>query len=219
MNPRIVIMGPQGAGKGTQSERLADYYNIEHVTTGGILRANKDMETAHGTPGEYMDRGELVPDEVMAAVVEEALEGLDGYVLDGYPRNRTQAEFLDDIADPDLILVVTVSEETSIERLSGRRECPDCGATYHIEFDPPATEGICDACGESLIQREDDQPAAIRRRLEIYHEETKPVIEFYRTKTDVPVVTVTGEDTPDSVFAEIRETVEETIEDPARIED
>lgn len=219
MNPRVVIMGPQGAGKGTQSERLAEYYDIEHVTTGGILRANKEMETAHGTPGEYMDRGELVPDEVMAAVVEEALDGLDGYVLDGYPRNATQAEFLAEIADPDLVLVLRVSQETSIQRLTGRRECPDCGATYHVDFDPPESDGVCDACGGDLIQREDDTPEAIRRRLELYHEETEPVVEFYRSETDVPVVTVDGEDGPDAVFGAVREAVETTIEDPSRPEE
>ncbi|MFB6111722.1 MAG: adenylate kinase [Halobacteriaceae archaeon] len=211
MNPRVVIMGPQGAGKGTQSERLAATYDIEHVTTGGILRANKDMETEYGTPGEYMDRGELVPDEVMAAVVDEALSGLDGYVLDGYPRNMAQAEYLAEIADPDLVLVVDVSEETSVERLSGRRECVDCGRTYHVDFDPPVDDGVCDACGGELIQREDDQPDAIRRRLEIYREETEPVVQFYRTETDVPVTTVDGEQTPDAVFADVRAVVEEQV--------
>lgn len=205
-------MGPQGAGKGTQSERLAAAHDIEHVTTGGILRANKEMETEHGTPGEYMDRGELVPDEVMAAVIEEALDGLEGYVLDGYPRNLSQAEYLDQVADPDLVLVVSVDEETSVERLSGRRECPDCGATYHVDFDPPDEDGVCDECGATLRRRDDDEPDAIRRRLEIYHEETAPVIAHYREETALPVAEVSGEGTPDEVFAAVTDAVASHVE-------
>jgi adenylate kinase len=216
MKPRVVMMGPQGAGKGTQSERLAEAFDIEHVTTGGILRANKDLETDHGTPAEYMDRGELVPDEVMAAIVDEALAGREGYVLDGYPRNLAQAEYLEEIADPHLVLVIDVSEETSIERLSGRRECPDCGETYHVDFDPPATAGVCEECGGDLIQREDDEPDAIKRRLEIYTDETAPVVDHYRTETDVPVETVDGERGPDAVFADVRETVASAVPDSAR---
>lgn len=219
MKPRVVMMGPQGAGKGTQSERLAAAVDIEHVTTGGILRANKDLETDHGTPAKYMDRGELVPDEVMAAIVDEALADRPGYVLDGYPRNRAQAEYLEEIADPHLVLVIDVSEETSIERLSGRRECEDCGETYHIDFDPPATPGVCDECGGDLIRREDDEPDAIKRRLEIYNEETAPVVEYYRTETEIPVETVDGERGPDAVFADVRETVERTVPEAATRDD
>lgn len=219
MNPRIVIMGPQGAGKGTQSERLAEAYDVEHVTTGGILRANKDLETEHGTPGEYMDRGELVPDEVMAAIVEEALGSRDGYVLDGYPRNRAQAEYLDEIADPHLVLLIEVSEEVSIERLSGRRECRDCGATYHVDFDPPAESGVCDVCGGELFRREDDEPEAIRRRLEIYYDETEPVVAHYREETDIPVKSVDGEQPPDDVFDDIESMVESTVPQPSASED
>jgi adenylate kinase len=219
MNPRIVIMGPQGAGKGTQSERLAEAYGVEHVTTGGILRANKDLETEHGTPAEYMDRGELVPDEVMAAIVEEALGDRDGYVLDGYPRNRAQAEYLDEIADPDLVLLIEVGEETSIERLSGRRECEDCGATYHVDFDPPAEAGVCDVCGGDLFRREDDEPEAIRRRLEIYHEETEPVVAYYRQDTEIPVESVDGEQPPDRVFEAIQDVVESAVPRPSASED
>ncbi|MFB6137828.1 MAG: adenylate kinase [Halobacteriaceae archaeon] len=204
MPPRVVIMGPQGAGKGTQSRRLAEAFDVDHVATGDILRANKDLETEHGTPREYMKAGELVPDEVMAAVVDEALAGRDGYVLDGYPRTLPQAEYLLEVADPDLVLVVDVSDAVAVERLTGRRVCDDCGANYHVDFDPPAEPGICDECGGDLIRRDDDTPEAIRTRLEEYHRETEPVVEFFEEETDLPVRHVDGEQSPDDVWADVK---------------
>jgi adenylate kinase len=208
VNPRILILGPQGAGKGTQSRRLVEAFGVEHVSTGDILRENRDMETEHGTPREYMEAGELVPDSVMEAVVEEALAGREGYVLDGYPRNRSQAEFLDGITTLDLVLALDIDDETAVERLSGRRVCEECGTNYHVDFDPPAEAGVCDDCGGDLAQRDDDTPEAIRNRLETYHEETEPVVEFYREESSVPVVEVDGEQSPDAVFEEIRSAVE-----------
>jgi len=208
VNPRILIVGPQGAGKGTQSSRLVEELGVDHVSTGDILRENRDMETEHGTPREYMEAGELVPDPVMEAVVEEALAGRDGYVLDGYPRNRSQAEFLASITELDLVLLVDIDDETAVERLSGRRVCTECGANYHVDFDPPEEAGVCDECGGPLERREDDTPEAIRARLETYHEETEPVVEFYREQTDVPVVEIDGERPPDAVWADVEAAVE-----------
>jgi len=159
--PHVLLLGAPGAGKGTQSKRLADAFGIEHVTTGDALRANKDMDISHmdtvyDTPRAYMDAGELVPDEVVNEIVKTALSAADGYVLDGYPRNLEQAEYLSDITSLDAVVFLDVSEAELVERLTGRRVCDDCGANYHVEFSPPEEDGVCDDCGGDLIQRDDD---------------------------------------------------------------
>ena len=210
MEPKILILGPPGAGKGTQSGRIADEFDVGHVTTGDALRANKgmdisEMDTEYDTPGEYMDRGELVPDEVVDAMVEEALSSVEGFVLDGYPRNGDQAEALQGMTDLDVVLVLDVPEEELVERLTGRRVCDDCGANFHVDFSPPKASGVCDQCGGDLIQREDDTEETVRERLSVYHENTEPVLDLYE---DYPgYVEVDGDQSPDDVWNDVRQAV------------
>ena len=199
---RVLPIGPPGAGKGTQSRRIEERYDIPHVSTGDMLRANKDMETEHGTPRDYMDAGELVPDAVVKRVVEEALSELDGFILDGYPRTIEQAQHLEGVTDLDAILYIEVSREELIDRLSGRRVDPDTGRNYHVDFDMPDDSAV----RERLIQREDDQPEQVETRLIEYERKTEPVIEYY---VDHPnFVTIDGEDDPDAVFDAITDVLD-----------
>ncbi|WP_299264607.1 adenylate kinase [Halorientalis sp.] len=207
----VLILGPPGAGKGTQSSRIAERFDVEHVTTGDALRGNKDMDisdmdTEYDTPREYMEAGDLVPDAVVNAIVEEALQSADGYVLDGYPRNMEQADELTDMTDLDVILSLSVSRDELVDRLTGRRVCDDCGTNFHVEFDQPEDDGICDDCGGELIQREDDNEASVNNRLDVFDDNTAPVIDQYRD--DEGFVEVDGEQTPDEVWADIEAAVE-----------
>ena len=209
--PRILLLGPPGAGKGTQSANLVERFGIEHVTTGDALRANKGMDISHlgteyDTPGAYMDAGELVPDEVVNEIVRTALEDADGFVLDGYPRNVDQAEYLSGITDLDVVASLSVPEEELVRRLTGRRVCSECGRNYHVEFDPPEEEGVCDACGGELIQREDDTEETVRERLRVFEDNTAPVIEFYDERGDL--AEVDGEGTPQEVWERLEAAVE-----------
>ncbi|MFB6083536.1 MAG: adenylate kinase [Halorientalis sp.] len=207
----VLILGPPGAGKGTQSSRIADRFDVEHVTTGDALRSNKDMDisdmdTEYDTPREYMEAGDLVPDAVVNAIVEEALSSADGYVLDGYPRNMDQAEELADMTDLDVILSLSVSREELVDRLTGRRVCDDCGTNYHVEFDQPEEEGVCDECGGELIQRDDDDEESVNNRLDVFEDNTAPVIDHYRGREEF--VEIDGEQTPDEVWADIEAAIE-----------
>jgi len=208
----ILILGPPGAGKGTQSSKIAETFGVEHVTTGDALRSNKDMDisdmdTEYDTPREYMEAGDLVPDAVVNAIVDEALSSADGFVLDGYPRNMDQAAELADMTDLDVILSLEVGRDELVDRLTGRRVCDDCGANYHVEFNQPEEEGVCDECGGELIQRDDDNEESVNNRLDVFEDNTAPVIEHYRD--DDAFVEIDGEQTPDEVWADIEAAIED----------
>ena len=209
--PKLLLLGPPGAGKGTQSANLVERFGVEHVTTGDALRSNKGMDISHlgteyDTPGEYMDRGELVPDEVVNEIVKTALENADGFVLDGYPRNLDQAEYLAGITDLDVVASLSVPEEELVRRLTGRRVCAECGTNFHVEFDQPEEEGLCDECGGDLVQRDDDTEETVRERLRVFEENTAPVIEFYDERGDL--LEVDGVGSPDEVWERLESAVE-----------
>jgi adenylate kinase len=201
MSNRLLLLGPPGAGKGTQSSRLADEFDLEHITTGDALRANKDMETEYGTPREYMDAGELVPDGLVNEIVEAAIDEADGFILDGYPRNLSQVEYLDSITELDAVVFLDVGEDELLRRLTGRRVDPETGDVYHTEFNMPDDEEIVDR----LEQRDDDTEEVAAERLEVYRENTEPVVEQYRETGDL--IEVDGEADPDGVFDRIVDAV------------
>jgi adenylate kinase len=204
--PKILLLGAPGAGKGTQSKNIVEEYGVDHVTTGDALRANKDMETEHGTPREYMEAGELVPDPVVNEIVEAALTEAEGFVLDGYPRNLSQAEHLSDITDLDLVALLDVSEGELVRRLTGRRVCSECGTNFHVEFDQPEEEGVCDECGGDLIQRDDDNEETVKERLDVFEENTQPVIDHYEGTGQL--VRIDGERPPEEVWADLKDAIE-----------
>lgn len=185
---RIILLGPPGAGKGTQAENIIRDYKIPHISTGDIFRYNIKNNTELGKLAkQYIDKGLLVPDDVTNRIVEDRLSKDDckvGFLLDGYPRNVSQAEALNKyLSDRNLkidhVLNIVVDRDELVKRLSGRRVCPSCGATYHIFTKPPKVDGICDNCGEKLIQRTDDNIDSVLKRLEVYEDETKPLVEYY----------------------------------------
>jgi len=186
---RLVLLGPPGSGKGTQAQRLVERYKIPQISTGDIFRqAVRDQTELGKKAKEYMDRGELVPDEVVVGMVEERLGQSDcknGFILDGFPRTIAQAEALDKLLAGkgeklDAVLEISVPDEEVVKRLSGRRTCRQCGAMYHIEFNPPKEPGKCDKCGGELYQRDDDKEEVIKSRLQVYHSQTAPLIEYYQ---------------------------------------
>jgi adenylate kinase len=186
---RLVLVGPPGAGKGTQAEFIAEHFDIPKISTGDIFRANVSGGTDLGKLAKkYMDAGDLVPDEVTNAMVRDRLgqpDAKEGFLLDGFPRNVAQAgeldKMLDEIGCPlSVVLDLDVEFDEVVKRLSGRRTCKSCGHVWHIEFDPPSVEGVCDKDGGKLYQRDDDKPETVRHRLEVYRQQTEPLIGFYR---------------------------------------
>lgn len=208
---KLLIMGRPGAGKGTQAVNIKDYYNIPHISTGDMFRAAMKNETKLGlTAKGYMEKGLLVPDEVTIGIVQERLledDCKNGFLLDGFPRTIAQAEALEEFLKAngialDAVLDVNVPAEILIRRMVGRRVCKGCGATYHVEFNAPKQEGICDNCGTPLIQRADDTEATAKNRLEVYDTQTAPLLEFY-SKQGI-LKTVDGDQALDKVFEDIK---------------
>lgn len=207
---KIIMLGAPGAGKGTQAKMIADKYGVPHISTGYIFRANIKNGTELGMEAKkYMDQGLLVPDELTVRILLDRVAQDDcknGYVLDGFPRTIPQAEVLDSeltrLGDHiDYAINVDVPDENIVKRMSGRRACLTCGATYHIEHVPPKKEGICDVCGSELVLRDDDKPETVKNRLNVYHEQTQPLIDFYTEKGVLK--TVDGTVPMEEVFAAI----------------
>lgn len=207
---KIVMLGAPGAGKGTQAEIIAEKYNIPHISTGDIFRANLKNGTELGKKAKvYMDAGELVPDSLTCDLVMDRIaqdDCAEGYILDGFPRTIPQAEvFTKALAEKgmkvDFAIDVDVPDDNIVKRMAGRRSCPNCGSIYHVEFMPPKKEGICDSCGTELVQRADDQPDTVLNRLRVYHEQTQPLIDFY--KEAGCLYSVDGTKKQDEVFADI----------------
>ena len=209
---KIIMLGAPGAGKGTQAKKIAAKYDIPHISTGDIFRANIKNGTELGNKAKtYMDQGLLVPDELVVDLVVDRVQQDDcknGYVLDGFPRTIPQAEALDkalaEFGDKiDYAIDVNVPDENIVKRMGGRRACVGCGATYHLVYAPTKTEGICDVCGKELILRDDDKPETVQKRLNVYHEQTPPLIDYY-TKAGI-LKTVDGTVDINDVFAAIVE--------------
>jgi adenylate kinase len=212
----IILLGPPGSGKGTQALKLGEQYHIPQISTGDILRGAVKERTPLGVEAQgYMDQGKLVPDEVVVGIVRERLMAADcngGFILDGFPRTLPQAEALDDTLQGmqrkiDHVISVEVDNEELLRRLTGRRTCRTCGTMYHLIFNPPKKDGICDQCGGELYQRDDDQEATIRARLQVYEEQTAPLIAYYRNKGLVR--SIDGVGAIEEIFQAIVKAIEE----------
>lgn len=211
----IILLGPPGAGKGTQAKKIQEYYSLPHISTGDILRENINNNTNLGIKAKsYMSRGELVPDELLITLIRDRLSKNDcsaGFMLDGYPRTIPQADALQMILTEsnkkiDAVLNISVDDRELIRRLSGRRMCK-CGASYHIIFNPPKKEGICDICKGKLYQRNDDTPEAIQNRLNVYKKQTQPLIDYYSKKKILR--TIDGSKEIPQIFEDIKKVLEE----------
>ncbi len=211
----LILLGPPGAGKGTQASRIINKYNIPQISTGDILRAAVREGTQLGKEAqEYMNAGKLVPDSVVIGIIRERLAQDDcknGYLLDGFPRTLPQAEELDEIlsnlnSELNAVISIEVPDEEIVTRITGRRMCKSCGAVYHVEFSPPAKEGICDKCGGELYQRDDDNEKTVRERLSAYKAQTEPLKEYYNKKNILKEVNGTGD--IEKIYSEIESILE-----------
>jgi adenylate kinase len=218
----VILMGAQGAGKGTQAERIDPRYNFAHLSTGELFRAHIASGSELGKLAKgFLDRGELVPDEVTIGIVDARLreisqgdEHLDGALFDGFPRTAAQAQGLDKVLASrgeqiDSVVEIFVPRDKLVRRLAGRRICPKCGATFHLEFNPPKVDEVCDRCGTKLIQRPDDTPDAINRRLDIYFSQTEPLLEYYRSRGVLK--RVDGDQQIDDVTRAIDDAIESSL--------
>lgn len=208
---RLILLGAPGAGKGTQAVMLSKELDVPHISTGDIFRSNIKNGTKLGLKAkEYMDKGGLVPDEITIGIVKDRIGQPDcarGFIFDGFPRTIPQAEYLDSVLEEmglsvDHVINIHVTDQKIIERLSGRRVCPACGAIYHLQSGPPEKEGTCNNCKACLIQREDDKEETVVKRLDTYHRQTEPLIEYYREKGKL--ITVTGQDTIEQSTKEVQ---------------
>jgi adenylate kinase len=215
MGMNIILLGPPGCGKGTQAKMLTEKYHIPQISTGDILREAVKNETPLGLEAKtYMDSGKLVPDEVVIGIIQDRLKQPDcekGFILDGFPRTVVQAEALDDTLKAmekkiEHAISITVDEEELLRRLTGRRTCRSCGAMFHILFNPPKKEGICDACSGELYQRDDDKEETIRNRLNVYNQQTAPLIDYYQKKDLLR--TIEGVGKIEDIFRKIEEVIE-----------
>ena len=207
---KIIMLGAPGAGKGTQAKKIAEKYSIPHISTGDIFRANIKNNTELGKKAKtYMDKGELVPDELVVDLIMDRFKEADcanGYVLDGFPRTIIQARKLADICSMfnfkiDAVINLDIPEDVLVKRLSGRRTCADCGKSYHIVYNPPKKEGVCDACGGELTQRSDESEEAVQVRIDTYNKQTKPLIDYYTMLGEL--TNVDGNQSMDEVAEEI----------------
>ena len=212
---KLIMLGPPGAGKGTQAQKICEDYNAVQISTGDILREEVSNNTELGQKAKkYMDKGELVPDEVILGMMEKKLFGEnapEGYILDGFPRTVPQARGLDHLYDQhneelDAIIVMDVDKEIIVKRLTARRVCKNCNKVYNLLFMPPEEDGVCDECGGELIQRDDDKEETVLNRLEVYQEETAPLIDYYSGTGKLKKVKSDG--TPDEVYDNIKEVLE-----------
>ena len=212
---KIIMLGAPGAGKGTQAKKIAEKYSIPHISTGDIFRANIKNNTELGKKAKtYMDKGELVPDELVVDLIMDRFKDADcanGYVLDGFPRTIPQAEALDKALAAnneavDFAINVEVPDENIIKRMAGRRSCKDCGAIFHLVYNPPKKENCCDVCGGPLVLRDDDKEETVKKRLDVYHEQTAPLIDWY--KNEKKYQHINGLGTMEGIFAEICEAVD-----------